>query len=131
VHLGDSFFEEGGALLQARRKQREWFRAQCKRKLGASAEATESAPRKRRRVKSYLSLLMIDNALRVTAGARITDFKIDKDAATGAPVGSPFTWKSLSLATDSGPDMVLPSAAWPLFFASRPCSHPRAAEYWG
>ena len=118
MHLGDSFFEEGDALAQARRRQRAWFRSQCKRKLGAAQEPSESAPapRKRRRVKSYVSLMMVDNALRVTAGARLTDFQIGTNEA-GAPVESPFKWKSLSLATGSGPDMVLHSAAWSLLVA--------------
>lgn len=82
-----------------------------RKKLGnAQPDDIAPPPRKRRRVKSYISVLMVDNFLRIAAGARLTDFITPTDA-DGQPVGSPFSWRSLSLATDSGPDMVLPSVA--------------------
>ena len=107
MHVGDAFFEEGDALRVIRERQKAYFRSQVKRKLGAVVEEVAPAPRKRRRVKTYLSILIVDNCLRVSAGARLTDFKPPVDE-NGNFEGSPFIWKCLSLATDSGPDMALP-----------------------
>ncbi len=116
MHVGDAFFEEGDALRVIRERQKAYFRSQVKRKLGAVVEEVAPAPRKRRRVKTYLSILIVDNCLRVSAGARLTDFKPPVDE-NGNFEGPPFTWKCLSLATDSGPDMALP-----LSVASSPIS---------
>ncbi len=108
-HTGDSLFLEGDALQKARERQRQYFRAACKRKLGGSVEEQAPAPRKRRRLKTYITIMMLDNAMRVTANARLTDFAVDA-SADGGLQGDPFQWRSLSVATDSGPDCAIPSA---------------------
>ncbi len=104
-HLGDSLFLEGEELRLSRERQRQYFRAVCKRKLGGETGEVAPAPRKRRRVKTYVLIMSIDNVLRVSTGARLTDFMVEK-SPTGELQGDPFTWRSLSLATDSGPDCV-------------------------
>ncbi len=127
-HLGDALFLEGEALQLARQRQRQYFRAACKRRLGGQVEESAPAPRKRRRVKTYVSIMMLDNALRVTAGKRLTDFGVEC-SGDGVLQGDPFTWRSLSVATDSGPDCASPSVAqlclhiqfcWALYSRSGP-----------
>ena len=97
-------------MAEIHRRQRAFFRAQVRRKLGGQPDASCPPPRKRRRVKTYVSTMMVDNILRTSAGCRLTDFLPPK-SEDGQLVGSPFQWRSLALATDSGPDMAGVSAA--------------------
>ena len=110
-HLGDAIFEEGKELQMARERQRQYFRASCKRKMGGHPDAAAPPPRKRRRVKTYVTIMMIDNVLRTSTNLRLSDFRIERTPDGKDFAGDPFEWPSLSLATDSGPDCVCSSAA--------------------
>lgn len=105
-HLGDAIFEAGQELALTRQKQRQYFRAACKRKMGGGhPDEAAPPPRKRRRVKTFVTVMQIDNCLRTSSDLRLCDFIVPK-TAEGKYAGDPFLWPSLSLATDSGPDCV-------------------------
>lgn len=94
-------------------RKRKHVRAVVKRRLSQEAESESAAPlRKRRRTKSYVTLMQIDNMLRISAGKRLSDFVVRVDPDTGQIDRSIDLWTipSLSLATDSGPDCVGPLA---------------------
>eukprot|EP00959_Pyramimonas_sp_CCMP1952_P417709 8751483-Pyramimonas_sp.AAC.1 len=81
------------------------LRTVVKRKLGAELEKGENGkpPPKRRRVKTFTVLRMLDNQLR-GIGMPLHRFKIPR-APDGTLAGDPFSWPILSLCPDAGPDM--------------------------
>ena len=106
VHISDTAFLEGAELSEAMEKKRKHLRGVIKRRLGQEPEPSSSAPpRKRRRVKSYITCMQIDNMLKVSAGKRLSDYVVKLNEH--GDISSEYDlWKlpSLSLATDSGPD---------------------------
>ena len=111
VHLSESVFESGATLDAARKRARLYVKAIVKRKAGSClGEARPPAPRKRRRVKSYVTLMGLNNMLVHASGRRLADYCLPEDE-TGEIRGSPFSWPGLSVATDSGPDCVSSSVA--------------------
>lgn len=102
-----SHYQTGGEVARVE-DQKRWAafgRSFVKRKLGQGGK--ESAPPrapKRRRLKSYVTLMQIDNMLRGNADKCLADFHIAPGPTGCLP--DPFTWPSLNLSPDSGPDMV-------------------------
>lgn len=106
-HLGETAFSEGQDLVNYQLRHRKYFAQIVKRKLGSTdLDPSEAkAPPKRRRVKSYVSLMLLNNQLQHSAGVDLITFIPEKDS-DGRFVQDPFTWRGLSVCTDSGPDMV-------------------------
>ena len=114
VHLADSCFLEGSDLDEAREQERKHVKAVIKRRLGQPAEEPGPPPKKRRRLKSYVTLMQIDNMLRTSASRRLSDYIAPLDGETGQLSSDVDLWRlpSLSLATDSGPDCVVSSGCF-------------------
>ena len=108
VHVSDSCFLEGDQLEAAQDLKRKRVLAVVKRRLGQQSESTGPV-RKRRRTKSYVTLMQIDNMLRVNADERLSDYVVPLDENGDiAPEVDLWTIPCLALATVSGPDCVLP-----------------------
>lgn len=87
--------KEAMDIVRQRRKQaRAWLRREGQKQW---------RPRKRARVASWETLLTIENALQLHGGASLKDFQLPVEADQRPP---PHQWKVLSIARDSGPDML-------------------------
>ena len=103
-----SQYETGGEAAREK-EERRWQtfgRSFVKRKLGLQGPKRANPPRvaKRRRVKSFLTGMQIDNMLRGSTDTTLADYVIQPDASGSLP--SPWVWRSLNLSPDMGPDMV-------------------------
>ncbi len=112
MHLGDGCFQEGSELAASRRVHRAHVQAVAKRKLGDMSDAATAAPprRKRRRTKSFVTVMQIDHMLHMMSDRRLSYYSVEYDDE-GRLLGDPWTLPGLSLSTDSGPDMVPPLAS--------------------
>ncbi len=119
-HMGEEDFLEGEALAAAWQKQRDAVNAAVKRKLSGELEkTTEKPPKKRRRLKTYSTIMSIDSMLRGTCCTQLSNFIVPKTPEGEFCADSdPFTWPVLSVATDSGPDC---TAAAHFLLYSRGC----------
>ncbi len=105
-HLAESAFSEGLELAKFQERHRRFMQNVVRRKPGATdIGKCEGQVKKRRRVKSYITMMLLDNALRMSADQSLVDFIPAKNAA-GEYATEPFHWKHLSVSTDSGPDCV-------------------------
>lgn len=107
--MGDAVFQEGAELEASRKRQRSHVLGVSQRQLGRAPDQTCAPPRKRRRTKSYVTLMMLDNMLKHASGRRLSEY-IAEIGGDGKLVGDVWQLPALSVATDSGPDCVRPSA---------------------
>ena len=76
--------------------------ATSKKSTGSSKSEKDTSDL--RRTKSFHVIMCINNILRLHCKRSLADFIVQKDAKGAWP--DPWTWQSLSLAPDKGPDMV-------------------------
>ena len=84
------------------------MRSVVKRKRGLDTKEGGGAPpmpKKRRRVKTVQSIMMLDNILRHTCSSQLSKFKVPR-GPDDVGMGDPFSWPLLNLSTDQGPDCV-------------------------
>ena len=99
-------FCEGEELAECHRRQKEYFKSQIRKRLGQTDGPSAPAPRKRRRVKTFVTVMQVDNMISSATGLQLADFVVQQ-AEDGTFLGDPWQWKGLSLASDSGPDCVV------------------------
>lgn len=88
-----------------RRRWAAFGRSFVKRKLGLSVgKDVAPPPPKRRRTKSFVTMMQVENILRGSVGASLSDFQV-RPGPSGE-LADPFTWRSLNMALDMGADMV-------------------------
>ena len=100
--------ERAGGWPTRRVCPRSCRRTVVKRKLGdilQDGNDKGSAIKRRKRVKSFQMVMMLDNLLRGTCGSQLSKFKIPRSESTGKYVGDPFKWPLLTISSDAGPDM--------------------------
>ena len=86
----------------------DFAKSYSKRKLGSFANAHAKkhctySQAKRRRAKTYEVMMQVDNYLDFLCESNLSEFVISADANGQLP--NPFTWPSLHMAPDRGPDM--------------------------
>lgn len=107
---------EGGEALEEEKKT--WqttSRNFAKRKYGSLKARGIKPPRKKRRVKAMLTGFLLNNMVRQYTGKTLLHYKIVKGKDGKYP--DPFTWPSINLSPDMGPDEVC-FDSWAVYCAS-------------
>ena len=95
----------GGELNESRKRMRKYVQNVIKRRMEKEVDETCAPPKKRRRTKSFVTVMMLDNMLRHASQRRLSDYIVEEGGA-GKLCGDIWKMPCLSVATDSGPDCV-------------------------